>query len=183
MVELEVLPGLPVYGPPAIPIPPDWGRLGREGTVVRFSGADGGWIGNFQRGFMVATFALPHPDGFHVIVVSRGALWIVDPVARSAEELNSAIEEAWPVREPDGYVFSRQGIAFLRIGARGVLWHTRRISWDGFESVQIEAGGITGNAWDAVNNRWTPFKVDLATGAADGGGHAPTDTEGWERLA
>jgi hypothetical protein len=93
------------------------------------------------------------------------------------------LEAFWPVHEPDGFVFSRQGLAFLRLDADGIRWHTRRISWDGFDALEFDHGRITGFAWNAVGNQWQPFSVSLETGQSTGGGYDVEDTEGWEHLA
>lgn len=75
----------------------------------------------------------------------------------------------WPVSDPPGIVFSLQGLAFLRIGPSGVLWRTRRISWDGFMAIEVGANRMTGLAWSPVDDEWVPFSVHLATGQVEGG--------------
>jgi hypothetical protein len=88
MTKFTILDGLPVYGPLATPFPTEWGKLGREGTVVEFRAVSGQhWTGNFARGLGGATAALTHPDGNRILVLSSGDLWVVDPETRSAQEL------------------------------------------------------------------------------------------------
>lgn len=182
--SFELLAGLPPYGDPAIPFPPEWGRLGREGTVVRLHSNTGQtWIANLQRGIEGITDAFAHPDGRRVVVLSRGDLWLLDPDNRSAESAGVAIEAAWLVSAPSGFVFSRQGFAFLRLAPEGILWHTRRLSWDGFDAVELTSTHIRGKAWNAIDDLWNDFEVDLVTGRSTGGGFDLDDTEGWERLA
>jgi hypothetical protein len=179
--SFELLAGLPPYGDPAIPFPPEWGRLGREGTVVRLRTNSGQtWSANLQRGIEGITDAFAHPDGRRVVVLSRGDLWLLDPDARSAESVGVAIEAVWVVSAPSGFVFSRQGLAFLRLAAEGILWHTRRLSWDGFDDVELTSRHIRGKAWNAIDDLWNDFEVDLATGRSTGGGFDLDDTEGWE---
>jgi len=75
---------------------------------------------------------------------------------------------------------SWQGLAFVRLGAEGRTWHTRRISWDGFKQVQLSSTKISGLAWAPWDPEWTPFTVDLRTGRVEGGsynGPDPTDRE------
>ncbi|HEU4883604.1 MAG TPA: hypothetical protein VFT45_15195 [Longimicrobium sp.] len=143
----------------------------------------GAWVGNFARGLGGVTAAVAHPDGRRVLVFAEGDLWSVDPESRAADEFAQAVEAFWLVREPDGFVLSVQGLAFLRVGPSGILWHTRRLSWDGFNAVQLSNETISGEAWNAVEDRWMPFEVNLATGASAGGSFGSGDPEGWQRLA
>ena len=94
-----------------------------------------------------------------------------------------AIEAAFQVRDPHGWIFSRQGIALARFGPDGIVWHTRRLSWDGFDQLRIVHGEVTGVAWSPLDDEWQPFRVDLSTGRSTGGSYLDEDTEGWERLA
>lgn len=178
------LPGLPSYGEPAIPFPPEWGRRSAEGTVVEFHSTSGdAWTANVQRGVEGITELFGHPNGHGVIVLSRGDLWVIDPVSKTAEQIAAAITDVWPVAAPAGMVFSRQGLAFLRLAASGIVWHTRRLSWDGFRDVRLEGTEMRGKAWNAVHDCWSDFRVDLITGQTTGGSFSFDDTEKWERLA
>ncbi len=118
-----------------------------------------------------------------MLVFADGDLWCVDPESRAAEEFAQAVEAFWPVREPDGFVLSVQGLALLRVGPNGILWHTRRLSWDGFNAVRLSNETISGEAWNPVEDRWMPFEVNLATGASEGGSFGSGDPEAWQRLA
>jgi len=184
MVSFRILEGLPPYGDLPRPFPADWGRLGREGFVVEFRRRDTSlWVGNFAPGLEGASEVFSHPDGRRVAVIARGDVWVVDPDAETAECVLPGVDAFWPVHAQDGLVLSRQGLALARLGPAGILWHTRRLSWAGFDRVTLSGGVLSGLAWDAVDDRWQPFAVDLATGASNGGSFGDTDAEGWERLA
>jgi hypothetical protein len=184
MVRFRILPGLPPYGPLPRAFPSEWGRRGREGVVVEFEPANGPpWTGNFEPGIGGTSDVLPHPDGRRAIVIAAGDAWVVDPETAAGERLLDSIDAVWPVQAPEGFVFSWQGLAFVRIGTTGVIWHTRRLSWDGFDSVSVSKDRITGAAWDPMLNQWQPFEVDLATGASHGGSFGEHDSEHWEQLA
>lgn len=183
MTDFSLLPGLPPYGGLARSFPPEWSRFGREGVVVQFIRADGSaWVGNFSPGLGGVTDVRAHPDGRRVIVVARGDVWIVDADAETAERVAVAVEAIWPVEEPAGIVMSRQ-VAFIRLGAKGIVWRTRRLSWDGFSEVRLKGAQLTGLAWNPMGNTWKPFEVNLATGASTGGSFDLPDSEGWEKLA
>jgi hypothetical protein len=62
------------------------------------------------------------------------------------------------------------------------MWHTWRLSWDGFDELKITGAEITGLAWSPVNGQWHPFRVELSSGRSNGGSFSEDDVEGWERL-
>src|SRR5689334_22395554 len=183
--RFRILPGLPPYGPPARPFPENWGRTGREGFVVEFQpGTPEAWVANFRPGYFPAiqrVFA--HPNDRDVVVIAGGDVWIVEPGEHRAHQIEGAVDGVWEVKGPPGLVFSRQGLALSRLGREGIVWHTRRLSWDGFDEVRIEGDELRGLAWSPVEDRSFPFTVDLRTGRSQGGSFSDSDMEGWERLA
>ena len=180
---VRFLPGLPPYGPMPTAFPPEWGHLGREGTVVEFNTGTGAWVANFRPGLGGLQFVGLHPNGLYAIVIAAGDLWIIDLATRIAVRKLPAIEAMWEVQNPEGWVFSRHGIAFARLGPQGLMWHTRRLSWDGFDQVEIVQGELRGFAWSPLDDKWCPFKVEIQTGRSVGGSYFHDDTEGWEVLA
>jgi hypothetical protein len=183
MVSVKQLPGLPPYGPSPQAFPVDWGRLGRQGVVVEFTIERGSWVGNFQPGLAGLEFVGIHPNKEDAVVIASGDLWVILPESRRAERLLPAIDSAIEVHDPEGWIFSRQGLAFARLGPTGLIWHTRRLSWDGFDQVRIAGGEMTGLAWSPMDERWHRFRVDLSSGRSVGGSFSKDDTEGWETLA
>jgi hypothetical protein len=183
MVSAKLLPGLPSYGEAAIAFPPEWARLGREGAVVEFRTESDLWIGNFKPGLAGLEIVAVHPNKEDAVVIASGDLWVVSPTKRTAMLVLPAIDAAFDVHDPEGWVFSRQGIALARLGSVGLIWHTRRLSWDGFDRLEIIDGEIRGLAWTPLGESWHPFRVDLRSGRAVGGSYSDDDTEGWEALA
>jgi len=182
MERYRVLEGLPAYGPMATPVPLEWGRTGREGFVVELGASTGEkWTANFQPGMAGLTEACAHPNGRDVLVFSGGDFWVVNSDSRSTSLLACAIDLYWPVS--NGLVLSRQGLAFLKFGKTGIAWHTKRLSWDGFDQVVLNDNQLTALAWSPLTDSWAPCSVDLTTGASLGGTSSDDDTEGWERLA
>lgn len=183
MDGFRVLPGLPAYGAGAIGFPRGWGHGGREGLVVQFElSPHSSWVGNFAPGPGGIDDVRPHPNGSAILVISQGLMFCVDPVARSAVELGQAIFGIWTVPAANDLILSRQDIAFLRIGPGGVVWHTRRVSWDGFRDVRLESHRLTGEAWSPVAC-WLPFTVDIRTGRTEGGSYNGPEEPSWEQLA
>jgi hypothetical protein len=174
-MNFRILDGLPVYGPMATPFPPEWGRYGREGLVVQFEPSTGDtWTGNFRPGYCGIDDARQHPDGCHVLVTFQGAMWVVDPDSHDASELWEGVFDLWEVADPAGVVLSLDGIAFARLGPAGIIWRSKRLSWDGFEEVRIEGENLVGLGW-SLGDSWLPFRVDLRTGQAVGGGYLEPD--------
>lgn len=184
-LSVTIRPGLPVYGPLATPFPTEWGRWGREGTVVEFKDDDFCWIGNFRPGLGGIELADIHPNKRDGVVVSGGDLWVVDPVQRTSLCILQGIEAAIEVRDPDGWLFSRQGVAIARFGPIGLLWHTKRLSWDGFDHLVLVGEELTGLASDPTGETKVPFSVDVRTGSSTGGSYFAEGalTSDWERLA
>jgi len=102
---------------------------------------------------------------------------------RSAQELLPAIDSVFAVHNPAGCVFTRQGLALARLGPDGILWHTKRLSLDGFGQVRIEGDRISGVAWTGIDDQWVPFEGELGSGRSWGGSFSNDDFEGWERIA
>jgi len=182
-LSIQILPGLPAYGPPAVSIPARWGRLGREGLVVAFETASGRWVANFERGLAGLDFAAPHPDGRRAVVVASGDLWEVDVEGRTAQHVLPGVLAALDVEGPSGWILDCQGLALARLGPTGLLWHTRRLAWDGFDSLRIVSGHAVGSASSPVQPGSHPFRVDLCTGRSEGSSYDGPSGEEWEKLA
>ena len=166
----RILPGLPPYGKRAISVPERWGMTGQEGLVVEFGiAAAEPWVVNFRRGYLSLDAVRKHPNGKHVLVIAGGDAWFVAPQLRRIEQFERPIDGIWEIPGSDDLVFSSQGLAFLRLGASGIIWHTRRLSWDGFDQLPIVAGKLEGLSWTPLGDEWLPFKVDPLSGKSLGG--------------
>jgi hypothetical protein len=180
----RVLPGLPPYGPLAQSFPES--PVGREGFVIEFlPDTDSAWVGNFGPGIGGYTGVHVHPNGRDVLVFSEGNAFVVDPVQRVVREddVPGVIAGAWEARAPNGFILDRQGLAFERLSAEGLVWHTRRLSWDGFRRVTFGVEEITGEAGSPMLDAWIPFSVNIATGESHGGSFTEFDSKEWEKLA
>lgn len=182
VIAFKELAGLPATGPMAVPFPSAWGALGREGKVVEFRSAAGSWVGNFRPGLGGVDAAHACPDGRHVLVVAAGDAWMVDAERRAADVILPAVDATLEVPGSSDLILSRQGLALVRLEGSRVIWHSRRISWDGFDDLRIEGSRIVGQAFDPMNDAWVPFAVDLRTGASDGGSYPIELDDSWERL-
>ena len=167
-MRFEVLPGLPAYGP----LPKLFSGTGsgtyREGLVVRFfPDSSETWVGNFQPGLTSYGGVFLHPDKRHVVVISGGTAYVIDPEARHpAKILSGFIESCLEVS--DSLLFSNS-IRLELIGATN-SWHTRRLAWDGIRVVQIVDDFVAGEAAH-FDDSWHSFRVSLADGQAFGGAY------------
>lgn len=155
--------GLPAHGELAVEVPAGWAK-GREGVVVGFTAATS-WLANVRPGIGGLTGLRSHPDGSGVLVFARGDCWRVHPDSGEAEAVARAVDAVVAVPGSPDLVLSTEGLALLRLGVAGVVWRTRRLSWDGLEGVRVRGGQVVGRGWDAVRDCWSPLEVDLATGA------------------
>jgi hypothetical protein len=183
MAWFEELPGLPAVGP----LPEQFARSGRpthsEGYVVRFVRDDGtDWVGNFQRGLTRCDLVLRHPNAADVLVIAGGEVYVVEPTLRRMKEVfGGAVVKVHELNEGRLFVLDHQGVRFEAVGPNGILWSTRRLSWDGFVDVCIESRRIVGKGWSAPDDTWRTFEVDLATGRSTGGAVGP-GALAYERL-
>ena len=138
---------------------------------------------NFQPGRSGYQAVCPHPNGCDAVVFASGAGYVVEPTTRSLKaELGEFLENAWPLQDPPRIVVQSQGLYFFCLAADGVLWHTRRLSWDGFRDVVVSGERLEGLAWD-LGDSWVPFEVDLVTGRSFNGATIEGIPLDVERLA
>jgi hypothetical protein len=143
----------------------------REGFVVEFKDVNGAWDGNFQRGVTGFDVALEHPDGRSVIVIAGGQGYVVDrPVQRVTSMFGRASVTGVVYNGGDLLVFSTF-TEFEAYGPAGHAWRTRRLSWDGFRSLQIDGDTLSGEGWTFAGDKWIEFSVQLATGEPVGGAY------------
>lgn len=139
---------------------------------MRFFPHDGEpWVGNFQGDGSTFCSVKPHPDGRRLVVISRGEAYILDPCNRQAvEEIGGCYDDAITIGE---LLVLSTGTDLRAIGREGVRWRTKRISWDGIRNLRLDSNGgvIEGEAWSPFGDDWTPFEVDLHSGAVKGGSY------------
>lgn len=170
MLRYQVLPGLPAYGPMAVPF---GGSGHREGLVVRFNPDTAeAWVGNFQPGVIGLEGVREHPNGKHAIVVSHGQGYVVDPVTRELETiLGHSIRHAIELPQLQAVVFC-DGIGFEAIRRDGIWWTSPRISWDEVRNIGVEGPVLRGEAFSPCHSKdgiWVPFTLDLMTGRCEDG--------------
>jgi hypothetical protein len=172
-MTFRILAGLPAEGPPPEQFTYEGKRTHSEGTVVEFTAASSAWVANFQPAIGTFSGAVRHPDGHHVVVVAGGKGYVVDPITRRLEDapFGGSINGLWAACEGELLIFNDSGIRFSALDRTGWRWHTRRISWDGFDSLALTPHQLSGRAWNAIDQRWLEFSIDLAEGTVHGGAY------------
>lgn len=171
MLLFEILPGLPPYGPEALPFSATGLGTHSEGFVVRFlPDTECSWVGNFQPGMTNLRKVISHPDRKRLIVISGGEAYVIDPnTPNTWTHFGGAINFVQSVADLDAILFGN-GLWFELLGAKSMMWQTRRISWDGMRDLEREGLTLTGRAW-CFNDTWSDFTVDLAEGTVIGGSY------------
>ena len=170
-MKFEVLPGLPAYGPPALPFSATGMGTHSEGYVVRFWPTSGApWTGNFQPGGTSLYDVLMHPNGNWVVVVSGGGVYIVDPDTQQLADSLPGWYESMHVVEPlNSLLFSTLCDVSL-LGQSGLTWRSRRLAWDGLRITAIDGATAHGSA-DHYDGSVHDFAINLTDGTASGGSY------------
>jgi len=171
MPEFKILPGLPSYGPEAIPFSPTGQGSHSEGLVVRFVADDGSnWTGNFQPSWKNCQLISLHPNGKNYIVIAAGQGYMVNPNNPADwEHFGDGIEDAIELADLNAILIGN-GLWFELLGPIGNLWESRRISWDGMTELRIDDLRLFGKSW-SPENRWYDFSLNLIDGSVTGGSY------------
>lgn len=165
MIPFEILKGLPSDGPPAIPFPADSPARYSEGLVIRFGACDEAWVGNFLGGGSSFDWVGPMPDGEHLLVISRGAGYAIDPYSRAlVERLGGGISDV--IADEAGHLILFDCGQIDAIGPAGRIWSTYRTACDGFRNLRIAGNRLLGEAYQAWDDSWLSFDVNVETGSA-----------------
>ncbi|MGB1125110.1 MAG: hypothetical protein ACPG4Q_07880 [Phycisphaeraceae bacterium] len=177
LLHFEVQLGLPPYGPEALPFSATGLGTHSEGYVVKVVQSTGTeWTGNFQRGLSGFDAVMEHPNKQQIVVIAGGQAYVVD-VDQPDQwyHFGGGIEYAHPLDERDAILIGN-GLWFELHGRRGIIWKSRRISWDGMREVRIESGKLFGLAWTyEPPDTWEAFLLDLSDGSVTGGTYTGPD--------
>jgi hypothetical protein len=174
--EVRVLPA----APPVHPLeklhhyPVELEEGDRAGTHVRVVPQAGtAWFGFFAQGFdssQVLNAVLSCPDPDSICVISGGYAYVVntsDPQRWSRIEQRPVTQFVTLPRESKILFVGFTSITAL--GQEGIVWTSKRLSWEGVSIGEIRAGVLHGTGWDALSDEERPFEVNLETGDHRGG--------------
>jgi hypothetical protein len=132
------------------------------------------WVGNFQAGDYgkSAVFTvLGRSD--RALVIAKGQAYVIEPETRALiRTFGGEISDVFSLADRGAMIFGN-GLWFECTGPEGLRWTTRRISWDGMMEVSLEGERLHGDAFNALDDTWSPFDVDIDTGEVTGGSYPP----------
>lgn len=148
---------------------PGAGDHGKNGLVVKFTPNKGAiWFGVFAFGYdsiNTITGVFSHPNELFACIISSGSGYMVqvdNPIIWEGI-LAFPIVAIFPIYEKNLLVF----VDYTKIVAydhQGLAWTTQRLSWDGLEITEVTDQFIKGFAWNAPQDRQTPFTISTSTG-------------------
>jgi hypothetical protein len=146
-------------------------KVSRSDTYLRVvPNETSSWIGRFEAGpgGLDGAYATPSPCVVCIIVKGQG-YWIDVTIPQDFEIVDLIpIKHVIPVPSRSLILFAD----YIRVGAysaAGYQWVTEDLSWDGITVNSVTHTSLNGQAWDAPDDCYVPFAVDLETGEVTGG--------------
>lgn len=151
---------------------------GHDGTIVRIMPKNSPpWIGVFAFGDVPTNdsqVTYVGPGEKQLTILSDGNAYIVN-VLKPTNFLQVGIHPVF-----GAYLALNQNLvifySYTKLAAyteNGLLWVTEQISWDGIEIQGVVDDKVIGKSWDAPNDKYVEFKVDLFSGKHEGGAAPP----------
>ncbi len=168
MTTFRKLPGFPSDGSEVFPIGAGGSRGSwsghSEGAIVEFESTGPGakWAGNFQPGHGGWEGIVSHPDDVHVLVITKGQGYLVNPSTKAIVDRLTGIQ---CVLDLPGLLVISDGITLRAIGNSGTRWQSNRIAWDEIRNLRVVDGVLTGEASGPGDGTWSEFSLNLETGA------------------
>ncbi|MHB1700207.1 MAG: hypothetical protein ACYCSN_08715 [Acidobacteriaceae bacterium] len=178
--KAEILAAAPMISPARqfvypLPVPGEEDALARGAMrlMVRPGAGQPAFLATCALGFADPTmpggvWSCPHPS--ELCAIAGGYAYIVN-TERPEESLQIPFRPVTEVRPLPG-----QGLllfagfhALLALGAHGIAWQTRRLSWEGVRIASVEESLLHGFGWNLMTDKEVPFTVDLRTGEHTGG--------------
>jgi hypothetical protein len=169
LVTCRILPGLPAVGSAAVQFSEPGERTHAEGLVVEITPAHGSaWVGNFRPGLSDNNAVFAHPNGADAVVVAGGRGYVVNADSRLVSKMYRSVRQVVESREADRLVLASD-VSVAILGPADVHYETRRLAWDGLQSLRADGRTLYGEAWDSIADAWRPFEVNLDSGEVTGG--------------
>lgn len=176
--EYRILNELPGVASKIVYFPNEGSGVRRDGVMVKFLPNIGEpWIGIFAFGNMLPSGecgVYPGPGRNQLTVLAKGNAYIVsfnNPTSFIYVKSNPVIHVI-PVPSRNLILF-HDYTEIVAYNENGLMWETARISWDGIEIDKVSDTMIFGKSWDAPNEKYVQFSVDLTDGSHQGGSSPP----------
>lgn len=170
----EILDSLPTYGPMYIPVSDNDELFYSEGFPVRFYKSDGSnWVANFKPGWTGLNKVFDFIEHDKIIVIAGGLGYIMTPEKeKPLSTFGLTINEIF--QTDNGSLVCADGISiFILDNLTGNLWKSVRISWDGFQNLELNDNIISGQSFDPTNSikEWANFSLNIKTKELTGGSY------------
>lgn len=172
--RFEILESLPAYGPMYTPVTENGQPFYSEGFPVRFYKSDGtNWVANFKPGWTGLNRIFDFPEHDKTIVIAGGLGYIMSSgSAIPVSTFGIAINEIF--QSTNGSLVCADGTSIFVIDKfSGELWESNRISWDGFQNLELKDNIISGQSYNPTNSKqeWSDFSLNIETKELTGGSY------------
>ncbi len=168
MSKYEILDSLPAYGPMYVPVSDDGEPYYSDnGYVVRFHKQDGSnWVANFKPGWTdcCGVFELSNQ---RLLILAHGLAYVMNP--EQPEPLQTFGVTISQIIETESEFIMSDNIHIITYTKNCEYWRSERVSWDGIDNLQLTNNLITGDAYDPMTDKWSPFELDLSNRILNGG--------------
>lgn len=179
----QVLPAPPMIAPAKqfvypLYVPDEEDAMARGALLLNVKPASGGvFLATCALGFRdpslpSGVFACPRSDD--MLAVAGGYAYLVDTL-QPEHCVHLPLRPVTRIlAAPDEGLLLLAGFhQVAAIGAEGLLWESRRLSWEGVQLGEVAYGKLHGSGWNMRTDRDVPFAIDLRTGEHTGGGFTP----------
>jgi translation elongation factor EF-1beta len=175
--KYEILDSLPATGPMYIPVAEGGEKFYQEGFVVRFYKSNGDeWVANFKSGWTDFSY-VKELSNHNIIVIANGMGYVMNRDKESPiATFGLTIRQILQINEDEFITFDDTHAEI--VNAEGVKWTSERISWDGFEDIELRESIIFGMSYDPMNieGKLVAFTLDLNTLRVEGGSYQAYET-------
>ncbi|HEV2577734.1 MAG TPA: hypothetical protein VGU25_11045 [Acidobacteriaceae bacterium] len=155
-------------------VPGEEDALARGAMLLQVRPASGGiFLATCALGFrdpnaLTGVWSCPRPDD--LLAVAGGYAYLADTLAPERPLHLPLRPVAQILPAPEANLLLLAGFhTIAAIGPTGLLWETKRLTWESLTLTGIRDGHLHGLGWDMRTDRELPFTVDLATGHHTGG--------------
>ena len=182
----KILEGLPTYGPMYVPISQDAIPFYSEGYVVRFYQSDGtSWVANFKSGWTNFSAVYDFPEFKRTIVFAYGQCYIMaDNEQKPLKAFGVGFSEVFQTEDNILIAVDQTDFTVIEINS-DTVWHSERVSWDGFKNVNFSDDYVTGFAYEPTSDEgeWKPFSFNYRTKEIVGGSyHVQEVSKPWWKI-
>ena len=142
-----------------------------EGYVVKFFKSDSTeWIANFKTGWSDFNSVHSFENTDLIVVISSGTCYLMHPDEIKPRNVFGVGYKSLLEKENGGLILEDQTNLTI-IEENGEIWHSDRISFDGFKDIKLKENIVSGFYYvpTSGDGQWTEFSLNLLTKELLGG--------------